>query len=96
MVKWTAPARTDLKKIFAYIAEDSRYYARQVVQNIVERTAALSDFPEMGRVVPELNEESVRELVIYSYRLVYEVKNQDVEVLAIIHGKRDFSRAYGK
>ncbi|MDZ7758701.1 MAG: type II toxin-antitoxin system RelE/ParE family toxin [Desulfovermiculus sp.] len=33
MVRWSGPAQRDLKKIFAYIAEDSRYYARHVVQN---------------------------------------------------------------
>ncbi len=96
MVRWTAPARADLKKIFAYIAEDSKYYARRVVQNIVEKTEALSDLPEIGRVVPEIGQENIRELMVYSYRLVYEIKNPDVEILAIIHGKRDFTRAYGK
>jgi len=96
MVRWTAPARADLRKIFAYIAEDSKYYARRVVQNIVEKTEALNDLPEIGRVVPEIGEENIRELMVYSYRLVYEVKNSDVEILAIIHGKRDFNKAYGR
>lgn len=96
MVRWTSPATADLKKIFAYIAEDSKYYARQVVKNIVEKTETLNDFPEIGRTVPELNEKNIRELMIYSYRLVYEVKGGDVEIIAIIHGKRDFSKAYGK
>lgn len=69
MVKWAAPAKADLKKIFAYIAEDSKYYARRVVQNIVEKTEALNDFPEIGRMVPEVNEKNIRELMIYSYRM---------------------------
>ena len=96
MVRWTSPATADLKKIFAYIAEDSKHYARQVVKNIVEKTETLNDFPEIGRTVPELNEKNIRELMIYSYRLVYEVKGGDVEIVAIIHGKRDFPKAYGK
>jgi len=96
MVKWTSPAKADLKKIFAYIAEDSKYYARQVAKNIVEKTETLNDFPEIGRIVPEVNQKNIRELMIYSYRLVYEVKSKDVEIIAIIHGKRDFPKVYKK
>ena len=94
MVKWTSPAKMDLKKIYDYIAEDSKYYARQVAQDIVEKTEGLNDFPEIGRIVPEINDKKIRELIIYSYRLIYEVKNDDVDILAIIHGKRDFFSAY--
>lgn len=94
MVKWTSPAKMDLKKIYDYIAEDSKYYAKRVAQDIVEKTEGLNDFPEIGRIVPEINDKKIRELIIYSYRLVYEVKNDDVDILAIIHGKRDFFSAY--
>jgi len=96
MVKWTSTAKMDLKKIYNYIAEDSKYYARRVAQDVVEKTEGLNDFPEIGRIVPEINDKKIRELIIYSYRLVYEVKNDDVDILAIIHGKRDFFRAYKK
>ena len=94
MVKWTSTAKNDLKKIYSYIAEDSKYYARRVAQDIVEKTEGLNDFPEIGRIVPEINDKKIRELIVYSYRLIYEVKNDDVDILAIIHGKRDFFRAY--
>ncbi len=83
-----------MKKIYSYIAEDSKYYARRVAQDIVEKTEGLNDFPEIGRIVPEINDKKIRELIVYSYRLIYEVKNDDVDILAIIHGKRDFFRAY--
>ncbi len=96
MVKWTLPAKKDLRKIHDYIAEDSKFYAKRVVENIVEKTEQLTDQPEIGRVVPELNDPSVRELIVYSYRLVYMVKDHHVEILAVIHGKSDFVQAYGK
>ncbi len=96
MVKWTLPAKKDLRKIHDYIAEDSKFYAKRVVENIVEKTEQLTDQPESGRVVPELNDPGVRELIVYSYRLVYSVKDKQVEILAVIHGKRDFFQAYGK
>ena len=94
MVKWTSPAKRDLKKIHDYIADDSVYYARKVIQDIVSMSEGLNDSPELGRIVPELSEPNVRELIIYSYRLIYEIKSEHVEILTIIHGKRDFLTAY--
>ncbi|NKC13281.1 MAG: type II toxin-antitoxin system RelE/ParE family toxin [Gammaproteobacteria bacterium] len=45
--------------------------------------------PRKGRTVPELNEEAVRELGLYSYRILYEIKSDDlIEVLAVIHKRR--------
>jgi plasmid stabilization system protein ParE len=41
--------------------------------------------------VPEIGDDNVREFIIYSYRLIYEVVPDNVQILAIIHGKRDFS-----
>ena len=90
MVKWSIPAKEDLKQIYDYIAKDSKYYARNVTQNIVRGTEKLRDFPEIGRVVPEIGDPNVRELLVYSYRLIYEIKSHGVEILAIVHGKRDF------
>jgi toxin ParE1/3/4 len=48
-------AKADLKRIFAYIAEDSKYFAKQVVRDIVKKSETLNDFPEIGRIVPELD-----------------------------------------
>ena len=91
MVIWSMPARNDLKQIYDYIAKDSRYYATNVVENVVSKAENLDKFPEIGRVVPEIGDKNVRELIIYSYRLIYELVSNDVQILAIIHGKRDFS-----
>ena len=91
MVIWSTPARNDLKQIYDYIAKDSKYYATNVVEKIITKAENLNEFPEIGRVVPEIGDKNVRELIIYSYRLIYEVVPNDVQILAIIHGKRDFS-----
>jgi len=90
MVKWSAPAKRDLKQIHDYIAKDSKYYAKKVAQNIVASTEALNEFPRIGRIVPEIGDTNVRELFVYSYRLIYEISTDRIEILAIIHGKRDF------
>jgi len=94
MVKWTAPAKRDLRNIHEYIAEDSKYYAKRVTDDIIAKTENLNDFPEIGRIVPELQESYIRELIVYSYRLLYEIKPKKIEILAIVHGKRDFLKEY--
>ncbi len=91
MVKWTKPAKNDLKQIHDYIARDSKFYAQKILQDIVDKSEKLKIFPEIGRIVPEIGDPNVRELIIYSYRLIYEVFPNKVEILALIHGKRDFS-----
>ncbi len=91
MVKWSLPAKSDLKQIFDYIAKDSIYYAKNVTQTIVTKTEILIEFPEIGRVVPKIDDTNVRELIVYSYRLIYEIAPDGIEILAIIHGKRDFA-----
>ena len=94
MVRWTVPAKRDLKKIFEFIVEDSKFYAQKVSQDIIDSTEKLNQFPEIGKMVPEIEEPNIRELIVYSYRLVYEIKPESIDVLAIIHGKRDFLKAY--
>ena len=91
MVIWTKPARADLKHIHDFIAEDSKHYARKVAQEIREKTDKLDELPNIGKIVPEVGKLEVRELQIYSYRVMYEVINEQPYVLAIIHKRRDFA-----
>ena len=69
MVIWSFTAKEDLKIIHDYIAKDSKVYAKKVVERIVETTEKLNEFPNIGRMVPEIDSHTVRELIIYSYRL---------------------------
>lgn len=89
MVIWSGPAKDDLRSIHDFIAHDSRHYAHKVTQDIVAKTDVLKELPRVGRVVPELGNENIRELPLYSYRILYEIKGQDVFVLAVIHKRRD-------
>jgi plasmid stabilization system protein ParE len=94
MVKWSAPARNDLKQIHDYIAKDSKFYAQNVIQEIVAKTETLTELPEIGRIVSEISDQNIRELIVYSYRLIYEISVAEIEILAIIHGRRDFNSAW--
>ncbi len=94
MVIWSIPAKQDLKKIYDYIARDSKYYAEKVSQDILERSEKLNEFPEIGRIVPEIGEVNIREVIVYSYRLIYEIFPNRIEVLALIHSKRNFTEEF--
>jgi toxin ParE1/3/4 len=54
----------------------------------VNQTRILTRFPRAGRKVPELDDENVRELVVYSYRIIYRLQDDDALIVAVIHGKR--------
>jgi addiction module RelE/StbE family toxin len=88
VVIWTEPAKADLRAIHDFIAHDSRYYAKKVVQDIREEIEGLDEFPKIGRIVPELNDNNVRELPLYSYRIIYEISNQAILILAVVHQRR--------
>jgi len=92
MVIWTKPARADLKHIHDFIAEDSKHYAKKVAQEIREKTDILNRLPNMGKMVPEVGKPEIQELHIYSYRIMYEVKNEQCYALAVTHKRRDFAQ----
>jgi plasmid stabilization system protein ParE len=90
MVTWSDPAKADLRSIHDFIARDSTHYAKQVTQDIGARPDVLDELPRMGKVVPELGIDTIRELSLYSYRILDEIREADVVVLAVIHKRRDF------
>lgn len=94
MVIWSEPAKDDLRQTYDYIARGSRYYAEQTVADIIEQTEPLKLHPFMGRIVPELMEENVREIIVFSYRIIYEILPDSISILAVIHAKRDFDSAF--
>ncbi len=90
MVVWSIPAKNDLKNIYDYIARDSRYYADRVTEDIVIESERLLRFPKLGRLVSEVEDVNIRELIVYSFRLIYKVTSKRIEILALVHVKRDF------
>jgi plasmid stabilization system protein ParE len=90
MVRWTAHATNQLRHIHDYIAQDSPLYAKRVSDALVRKTFLLDELPRMGRKVPELNDETVRELSLYSHRILCEIKTTHIDILAVIHKRRDF------
>jgi toxin ParE1/3/4 len=87
-IVWSSRAAQDLNSIIDYIAADSPAYAGIVLKKIVNQTRILARFPQAGRKVPEFDDESLRELVVYSYRIIYRLQEDEVLIVSAIHGKR--------
>lgn len=87
-VVWSPKAIDDIDAIAGYIARDSVSYAAAVVQRIIEATRTLNSCPLSGTVVQEFGDETIREQFAYTYRILYQVKDETVTVIAVVHGKR--------
>ncbi len=85
---WSSEALDDIDQIAEYIARDSLHHAQQVVERLFGLADDLPTNPQLGRVLPELADPNVRERFLYSYRLIYEITDKTILVLAVIHGKR--------
>jgi toxin ParE1/3/4 len=87
-VGWSRRALHDLESIADYIATDSPTYAGIVVKKIINQTRMLARFPRTGRKVPEFDDDNLRELIVFSYRIIYRLQNDEILIAAIIHGRR--------
>lgn len=95
-VEWSPAALDDVDAIAVYIGRDSSHYAATVVRKLIERARQLTDFPLSGREVPELQDQSIRQLVVYSYRIVYRVQTGTVTIAAIVHSTQSFEVGVGR
>ena len=73
-VTWSQRSRDALDEAVAYIRQDSADAARRLLQRVIETAAGLDRLSERGRIVPELEDPSLRELLVQPYRLIYEVQ----------------------
>ena len=91
-VEWAQPAGKDLENIIDYISQDNVDTAIAIFGKIRSRCIALNQFPDRGRIVPELKAYGIlsyRELVISPWRVIYRVSAQKVYVLAVIDSRRN-------
>ena len=91
-VVWADVALNDLKNILEYIAVDNQLSALEIFQEIKQRASSLYTFPERGRVVPELLDQSIliyRELVVPPWRIIYRISDKFVYVLSVLDSRRN-------
>ncbi|MBI4722421.1 MAG: type II toxin-antitoxin system RelE/ParE family toxin [Candidatus Stahlbacteria bacterium] len=90
-IEWTEPAVSDLESIKDYIARDSVPYASRFVEKVIEAVENIKGFPEIGRKIPEIDKENIRELLVHNYRIIYRVETERILILSVIHTSRDLS-----
>ena len=87
-LRWTPQAADDLEVATEFIARDSPRYASLFAMSVIQAVEQLEHFPASGRIVPEKNDPSIRELIHRGYRIIYRLRDQTVELLAIHHASR--------
>ena len=88
-VEWSNFARDDLDDLVQYISRDSSFYARRFGERIVLATRRLRDFPESGRIIPETEDQKLREIIVQGYRVMYRLETDRILILAIMHGSQN-------
>jgi addiction module RelE/StbE family toxin len=91
-VRWSSQARRDLEVISDYFREASPSYGERFEEQVFEATRRLEAFPRSGRVIPEAEEDALREVIYRDYRITYHVdeSGEDVLILTVLHSSRQF------
>jgi addiction module RelE/StbE family toxin len=90
-VRWTDQARRELLEIFEYISEESPKNAREAVSRIRKTLDVAREHPFPGRVVPELEVTNIRERVTPPWRVIYQVRRNEVIVLTVVRDRREIA-----
>lgn len=88
---WTIPALNDLENLHKYIAQDSEKYADIFINKIIDTVEKASNLPNIGRIVPERNEETIREIIFQNYRIIYKIFENSINIVTVCHGSRNLS-----
>ncbi len=83
---WSPVAASHLEQICDYIAQNSEIYARIFAKEVLSVIESLPSFPKAGRIVPEYNDDNLRERIYGNYRIVYRIQEDVIEIAAICHG----------
>lgn len=88
-VNWTIQSVTDIENIADFIAKDSERYAKIQVNRFFKAVEVLEINPKIGRLVPEFNNETIRELILGNYRIIYHLVSSDlIDILTVHHSRR--------
>jgi plasmid stabilization system protein ParE len=94
-IEWSPRSVSDLGSIRDYIALDSPLYADLVVRRLVAAAERLSQYREIGRIVPERSEPQLRERIVRPFRIVYRVSPDLVEIVTVFRSSRHFPSDLG-
>jgi plasmid stabilization system protein ParE len=89
-IVWTLQAVEDVEAIRDYVARDSVHSAQLLASRLILSVERLAQFPDSGRIVPEVGDETIREVVLGNYRIVYRLAASQLNILTVFHGARLF------
>lgn len=89
---WSERALNDIVDIADFIARDSKKYATLTTKNIVYKCEDLKNFPRKGKKIEEFKNESIREIIVGNYRVIYNVEFNDINILTIHHSARSLAK----
>jgi plasmid stabilization system protein ParE len=87
---WSPVALEDVDSIAEFIARDSADNAALFINRLISMTDKLEQFPDIGRVIPEIGDDSCREIFYGAYRIMYRIEGDEVWITGIVHGARDW------
>jgi toxin ParE1/3/4 len=87
-IVWTPQALEDIDAICEFIAKDAPRYAQMFAIRVFNATDRLEIFPESGRIVPEINQHNIREVIFGNYRIIYRLQDDEVQILTVYHSAR--------
>ena len=85
---WTHEALVRLSQIQDFISLDSPKRAENFVDYLVERGESVFQNPQIGRIVPEISDPKIREIIAKKYRIVYRIRERDIQILTVFEGHR--------
>ncbi len=91
-ISWSAPALEDVTALRKWLGRDSKSLSDSVVETIFDAIETVVPFPRIGRVVSEVGDDTVRELLFRTFRIVYKATADGIVVLAILYGGRPSDR----
>jgi len=90
-IVWSPLSLEKITDISEYIAHDNLTAAEKWIDAIFSVVGRLSKFPESGRIVPEFTKKDLREIIFGNYRIIYCIKDDQIQILTIRHGKQIIS-----
>lgn len=89
---WSPTSKIKINDILEYISEDNPGVALNLIDDFELKIEKLKENPELGRVLPEINNTNIRELIVHdNYGIIYEVNPDIIEILTVRHFKQNFS-----
>ena len=85
---WSPLAIDRASEIAEYIAQDKPAAAEKWINTVFSKVEQLKSSPEIGRIVPEIRNDQIRELIYGNYRVIYRIEKKQISILTIRHGKQ--------